>query len=137
MSQLLSNISVRVWHPHMSAAHVLSRLGLEPEYFRSIGEPRAAPNGRLLGGVNEQTYVCARLVYKEVVELGVRLDACYEDLRERHAFIQEIVETGGEIEFYVSIFLKGLGGFRLDPGLLKKIAGSGIAFSVELYPDDE
>lgn len=137
MSQLLSNVSVRVWHPLMSAAHVCSHLGLEPEYFRSIGEPRAAPNGRLLGGVNEQTYVWARLVYKERVELGVQLNACYEDLRERHAFIHEIVESGGEVEFYVSIFLKGLGGFRLDPGLVKKFAVLGIGLSVELYPDDE
>lgn len=137
MSRSLSNVSLRVWHPQMSATLVSSHLGLEPEYFRSVGEPRAAPNGRLLGGVNEQTYVCAWLVYKERVELGVQLNACYEDLRERHAFIHEIVESGGEVEFYVSIFLKELGGFRLDPGLVKKFAVLGIGLSVELYPDDE
>lgn len=134
---MLSNVSIRAWHPQMSATHVSSHLGLDPEYFTSIGDPRAAPNGRLLGGVNEQTYVCARLVYKECVELGAQLSDCYEDLRERHAFIHEIVESGGEVEFYVSIFLKGLGGFCLDPELVKKFAVLGIGLSVELYPDDE
>lgn len=75
MAELLSNVSLRVWHPHMTAEHVSTCLGIEPEYFRSIGEPRAAPNGRLLGGINEQTYVWFRLVHKERVELGAKLES--------------------------------------------------------------
>lgn len=137
MSKLLSNISLRVWHPHMTAEHVSTQLGLTPEYLRSIGEPRAAPNGRLLGGINEQTYVWFRLIYKERVELGARLESCYVDLQQRHAFIQEIGETGGEVEFYVSVFLREIGGFRIPPALVEKFAGLGLAMSVELYPEDE
>lgn len=137
MSKMLSNISIRVWHPRLSAERVTNGLGIEPEYVRSIGEPRAAPNGRLLGGINEQTYVWARLVHKENVELGDMLESCYERLHERRAFIRELVTTGGEAEFYVSIFLRNMGGFCIKLPLVRKFADLGVGLSVELYQEED
>jgi len=65
------------------------------------------------------------------------LGRCLERISEYDDFIRSLVESGGEVEFYVSAFLSGLCGFQFHSALLGRIAAAGIGRSVELYPKDD
>lgn len=50
-------VSLHVSHPALSAEQVISALGLEMRYARSVGEPRVTKGGRELGGAYMRTDV--------------------------------------------------------------------------------
>jgi len=70
-------------------------------------------------------------------EYFIWLERCLERISQYDDFIRSPVETGGEVEFYVSAFLSGLCGFQFHSALLGRIAAAGIGLSVELYPKDD
>lgn len=78
-----------------------------------------------------------QMVRKKTVELGDEIESCYSIIEVHSDFIKSIVDTGGKVEFYVSAFLKDLGGFELDSLLLKRLADTGIGFAIELYPEED
>ncbi len=136
MSEILLNISLRVWHPTLPHDLISARIGLPERFAHTAGDPRTSPSGSPLDGVYEDTYVSMQMVRKKAVELGDEVESCYSRI-ERHAdFIRSIVDAGGKVEFYVSAFLKDLGGFELNSLLLKRLANTGIGFAIELYPEE-
>ncbi|MDX3934703.1 hypothetical protein [Stenotrophomonas sp.] len=135
MSKLLLNISLRVWHPTLPHDSISDRIGLPERFAHTAGDARTSPSGSPLGGVYEDTYVSMQMVRKKTVELGDEIESCYSIIEVHADFIKSIVDTGGKVEFYVSAFLKDLGGFELDSLLLKRLAGTGIGFAIELYPE--
>ena len=89
-----------------------------------------------MDGVYEDTYVSMQMVRKKTVELGDEIERCYGRIEMHADFIRSIVDAGGKVEFYVSAFLKDLGGFELNSLLLKRLASMGIGFAIELYPEE-
>lgn len=136
MSEILLNISLRVWHPTLPHDSISERIGLPERFAHTAGDQRTSPSGSPLDGVYEDTYVSMQMVRKKNVELGDEIESCYSRI-ERHAdFIRNIVDAGGKVEFYVSAFLKDLGGFELNSLLLKRLASTGIGIAIELYPEE-
>lgn len=135
MTEMLVNVSLRAWHPKLLAVEITDVFGLPVEVSHSINDPRSAPNGRLLAGTYENTYVCMTLVRKKMVELDDELLVCIENIKLHGDFLANLLTTGGEVEFYVSIFLDGSCGFNFGRWLINELAKFGLGVSVELYPE--
>ncbi|WP_312236802.1 hypothetical protein [Stenotrophomonas sp.] len=136
MSEILLNISLRVWHPTLAHDSISERIGLPERFAHTAGAARTSPSGAPLDGVYEDTYVSMPMIRKKTVELGDEIESCYSRIEVHADFIRSIVEAGGKVEFYVSAFLKELGGFELNSLLLKRLASAGIGFAIELYPEE-
>lgn len=132
---MLVNISLRAWHPELMAGEITSVFGLPVEVSHSINDPRSAPNGRLLGGDYENTYVCMSMVRKKMVELDEELLLCIENVQPHRDFIANLLATGGELEFYVSVFLAESCGFNFGRSFINELEKIGLGVSVELYPE--
>lgn len=137
MTVILVNISLRAWHPMVSADEIARNIGLPVEVSHSVGGKRMTPSGRALEGEYDRTYVSMAMVRKKIVELDEELEHCHESISQCGNFIRTLVETGGEVEFYVSAFLNGLCGFEFDSAFLSRIAATGMGISVELYPKED
>lgn len=137
MTEILVNISLRAWHPTMSANEITKTMGLPVEVSHCMGDKRVAPSGRVLEGEYDRTYVSMAMVRKKFVELDEEIERCHGSISEHGNFIRSLVDTGGKVEFYVSAFLSGLCGFEFDCALLSRIAATGIGLSVELYPKED
>jgi len=81
------------------------------------------------------SYASMPLIRKEAIELDEELSRWCEVLENRERTLREIFSSGGKVEFYVSLFVSGLGGFELEQGLLAKIGAMGLGLSVEIYPE--
>lgn len=136
MSEMLLNISLRVWHPTLPHDSISGRIGLPERFAHTAGDPRVSPSGSPLDGVYEDTYVSMQMVRKRTAEIGDEIESCYDRIEMHADFIRSIVNAGGKVEFYVSAFLKDLGGFELNSLLLKRLATTGMGFAIELYPEE-
>lgn len=135
MTEIVVNISLRVWHPGVAASAVVEAFRLPVEVSHSVNEPRVSPNGRSIGGCYERTYVSMSMARRKPVELDEELRHCYEVISGSAEFISTLVESGGELEFYVSAFLTDPCGFSFDHEFMAAFAKTGLGVSVELYPE--
>ncbi|MEG2802622.1 hypothetical protein [Stenotrophomonas sp.] len=136
MSKILLNISLRVWHPTLPHGSISDRIGLPERFAHTAGGARTSPSGALLGGVYEETYVSMPMVRKKIVELGDELDTWLGRLEVHTDFFRSIVDAGGKVEFYVSAFVRDLGGFELDSLLVERLARAGMGVTIEIYPEE-
>jgi len=135
MSTMLANISLRAWHPILTADEISSRLELPSRFAHNVSEPRRSPSGQVLDGYYELSYVSMPLIRKKTIELDEELSLWCEVLEPREQILREIVCSGGKVEFYVSLFVSGLGGFELEQGLLARVGAMGLGLSVEIYTE--
>lgn len=135
MSIILANISLRAWHPVLTADEISGRLELPAKFAHNVSEPRRTPSGGALSGHYDMSYASMPLIRKEAIELDEELSRWCEVLENRERTLREIFSSGGKVEFYVSLFVSGLGGFELEQGLLAKIGAMGLGLSVEIYPE--
>lgn len=133
MSGLLVNISLRFFHPSVSAESIREEIGLESRFARSAGEPRPARQGEDQQ-LYEFTYLSIPLARKVNVELDEEISRWCNFLINKREFIGHITDTGGRAEFYISIFVGGLGGFELDRAVLTRVTTLGLGLAVEIYP---
>lgn len=125
-----------MWHPTLPHDSISGRLGLAERFAHTAGDPRASPSGSPLDGVCEDTYVSMQMARKRTAELGDEIESCYGRIEMHADFIRTIVDAGGKVEFYVSAFLKDLGGSELNSLLLKRLANTGMGFAIELYLEE-
>lgn len=139
MSAPISSISLRLCHPTLPHSDIVREIGMKAEFSHTVGQQRRTPKGRLLEGLYRETYCCFKIKKKGASHLDDDLRP-WCDFLEKHAiFLQVFLETGGRLEFYISIFLDGDRGFELDGPMLQRISALGVGLSVEMYrlSDDE
>lgn len=137
MSKILINVSLRVWHPTVRADEIAAKLGLKPRFAHNVGEGRVTPAGNALEGSYEKSYVSMPLARKVEAEIDEELMRWCVFLEGHADSLRGLRETGGKLEFYVSAFLAGLGGFELDNAALQRIQILGLGVAVEIYPKEE
>jgi hypothetical protein len=134
MIDLLSIISLRLWHPTLSAAAIISEFDLKIRFSNSVNEHRKTPTGIPLDGVYKETYCCFQWKEKRLGRLDRDMISGCEYLEKHLVFLQEFLRTGGRLEFYVGIFLQGDSGFEIDNALFRRMQALGLGLSVEMYP---
>jgi hypothetical protein len=137
MRKILVNISLRIWHPTLQADAIAARLGLTPKFAYNVGQRRKMPNGRLLEGNYEQSYVSMPLVRKIEVELDEELMRWCTILEQHVEFLYELKNTGGELTFSISMFPTGLSSFYLDNHSLQRVQSIGLGVDVDIYPEED
>ena len=127
-------IQLMIKHPSMDPARISTKLGLRPNHSWKAGEPRAAPNGQRLPGVNPTSYWVSserttgkRLFFENVLELVRRLEPSSE-------LIAEIVSSGGFVLITVQLPGKTNIGAVLDWQGLARIAALKIELGIEVFP---
>ena len=123
-------VSLQVRHPYADPQHIINGLGLPPVRSWAAGERRATPKGTLLLGAYRESY-CA-------FDIGAGDDGRLADLLRRAlarigpsaAFIAELRQTGGTLNFSIT-WMPGEKGEVFGVNLLTDMARLGIDLGVE------
>ena len=132
-------ISLRIRHPSRDPADFTRILGLSPSHAWKAGEPRATSKGASLPGVNPTTYWTADLTRGEsgaqylASAIGRALDA----LSGNAALFEDVVATGGRVEFFVGWFFDRMSGEVFSHELLARLAALKIDLSLDVYPEPD
>ena len=123
----------------MRSSELSEIIGLEPEISHDVGALRATPDGHLLGGMHAGTYCCYDLGHGE--DLPGRDSALVDSIRSwnqyllvRKADIRRLRATGGEIEYFIGLFLDRDCGLELEPEFLGELSILGLRMSLDIYP---
>jgi hypothetical protein len=107
---------------------------MTPKFSNSVGELRRTPDGTLLEGSHEQTYVSFPLLRKSRERLADEVPRLCAELDALGSILLDFKSTGGKLEFYVSVFLGDRdGGFELDASVIERMNALGLGLAVELY----
>ena len=127
-------LSLRAGHPQMRASEIESGLSLKPRVSNTVGEPRRTPIGEPLDGINKITFCAFDLAKGDDEHLLEELARWNGKFLERKAFFVEFVASGGEMEYFLGIFLEGNSGFGLSPKDMRDMQKLGITLSLDIYP---
>lgn len=114
-----------------------------PAYRSSTGRllvcRRAAhhttPKGRLLQCVNSSTYCTFELAKGSDRRLTLALRDSNARLISRTRQIRSFLKSGGTLEYFIGLFVKGNAGLVLEPELVKQAASLDIRLAFDIYPE--
>lgn len=121
--------SLRVWHPTIPAQDIYQKINLKLVRQWSYGEPRTTPKGNPLEGANKETYCCFELTQSTAKNISDVIRSTNEELSRSATTIKEIANTGGRIEYYIS--LSAGAGFELDHATISDLSALKIGLSIE------
>lgn len=130
------SISLRIWHPNMNPEYISSTLKVEPTHSKKAGDERSTPKGKPLPGINEETYFSYSIHTSKKLLLEEAIEAHLADLAKHKQFIEEILDSGGRLSYFIGMYLEGNAGLALTHSLLKKVSDLGIGLDLDIYPSD-
>lgn len=119
-------VSLRLWHPVMSADDISANLGMAPTTRWDTGSVSDQ------GHIQRMTYWTCRL-RQGSGNLAVSLTKLVQDLEPKRQFLREIEATGGRSELFVGVFLDGNAGELLPANLLRTIGELRIDLALDIY----
>lgn len=128
-------VHLSVKHPRLTPEDIATGLGRTPKYAWMAGSPRTTPNGRILEGVNAETYCTFAIGEGSDGELARCLAQAVAGLEPCSAFLREIKASGGNLLFYAFWHPNGDTGEVFDAALLGKLAALAIDLGVNVYDD--
>lgn len=132
-------VSLHVSHPVCPAEEVVSTIGLEIRYSRSVGEPRVTKGGRSLGGIYARTDVCFDVSGGVISKHDILVDESIARALEMLPLskIEQIVETGGTCFFLIGLYSEDSFLCDLNAGLLLTLGSNGIGLKLDFYGGPE
>ena len=121
------DVSLRLWHPTMTASEISRNLGIEPTTQRD------ADSITNLGYTKDMTYWTRRVVESGTGNLPHSLVRITEELKRRGPFLTEMAATGGRIELYIGLFLDGNVGELFPASLLGVLGELHIDLAIDIY----
>lgn len=139
MNKYLFSLSLRIRHRSRSAADICAEIGLSPEFSWSAGDPRKTPKGTPLDGFRKETYCSFSIAHLEESGLeNIDLENCIHQLNRKMSnhrkFLDDIVDTGGSIEYFVGIFHDRNIGITMSSSLMKELTAMNISLALDIYP---
>lgn len=132
MHKTKTTLSIRVTHPKIKWEEVAEKITLKPEFKWSVGDATNTPSG----GFRKETYCTFRLQENECyVDDAIR--SSLEDISMHRDYFKEIIKSGGEVEFFIGVFIKSNTGFEIDEDLMKHLLDMNISLSFDIYSDGE
>ncbi|WP_431835382.1 hypothetical protein [Enterobacter ludwigii] len=128
-------ISLRAWHPTLSAEAISSKMGLPAAHAYSAGHERVTPKGTPLDGVYRESYCSFEIMGKTTGYFTDGITQCAQMLKSLAAPFSELTATGGRLEVYVWIYPEGETdlGFELERPLIRLLSDLNLTLSVEIY----
>lgn len=126
-------LSLRITHPSIDPDKISTILNLKPSVTHRVGENRKTPKGRQLDGVYTHTYWNYKLPNDSIESLSNLIDSMNQRLVENKKFLVDLVEAGGEIEYFIGCFSPFNIGDTLDWRLLEQCVQLRVNLSLDIY----
>ena len=121
-------VSLRIWHPRLSADEISTALSLTPRVARVRLQDRAP---------HDLTFWTAVLDHDPTVEVAPFLETVTLRLQKHASFFETLQASNGRAELFVGWFLNGNTGDVLPHALLRAMAALGLDLALDVYPPDE
>ena len=134
-SEGIYDVALMINHPTETPDVITNELGLQPDYKWQVGQPRSAPNGTPLPGLNKDTYwaVAERVSgHKHFFETAVGF---LSKLEAAEDFLRNLLASGGRVR--IAIHLPGHTnvGDSISPSNLHRMGRLGIQLTIEIFPE--
>jgi len=130
-------LSVRFSHKKISSDEIIQNINIIPDVKRSVGEEWTPKNKQTEGKINEITYVAKTIIKTNDIDLENAIKKANELLMKNLNYINKFNNSGGKIDYYITIVSTKYYGFDLSPEIIKECAVLGIEIGVELFADIE
>ena len=129
------DVVLMINHPTERLDTITNELGLQPDYKWQVGQPRSAPDGTPLPGVNRDTYwaLCERVAghrffFETAVDMLDRLEAA-ED------FVRGLLASGGRIRIAINLPGRTNIGDSLASSHLSRMGRLGVELDIGIFPE--
>jgi hypothetical protein len=127
-------LSFRALHPNMTANDIEQALSLKVRVSNTAGEKRMTPKGKPLDGTNKNSYCSFRLSEGPDTDLEAEINKWNKAFSSKRSFFTRFVETGGQFEYFIGLFLNGNSGFSLSVEAMRGMEELGIELALDIYP---
>ena len=136
MSGYTHKLSFSADHPSADLSELPVKLGMSPKRLWKVGEPRVAPNGRVIGGNHRSSY-CSIEFESSPEGLPTSLRMSVEKLSQHKQLLDEFSKVGVNFRFFIGWFSEFNSEDRLDWQLLSSIAALKISLDFDFYGPQE
>ena len=132
-------VSLRVFHPTLSADAITSEISFRTRFAHSVGAPRLTKSGNILGEVYSETDV-SFAVSEKVLDTDEVLitEFIQQTLRDLSLeAIDRFIASGGSCFFSVGTYSEGNLMCDFDASLLSKLSVHGLGLRLDFYGGPE
>lgn len=134
MNPYTYKVSLRVFHPAMDPQLITDTLGMQPNKVQKVGNPRTTPTGTVLELCYSRSYWSFSFTTPDDSDVEEFLARTVEGLRQHRSFFWKILDTGGDVEFFIGLFADGVNiGTTLPHELLMILGDLGINLELDIY----
>lgn len=133
MSDFRFDVSLRVRHPSLEPDEICRQLGMPAEIQWRVGDQRVTPKGRPLSGVYDHSYCVFRLKPGKNINLAEFLGAQNKELLSRKSFLNDLIESGGSVEYFIGWYSRANTGEFFGWKLLKELSDLHIDLAFDVY----
>jgi hypothetical protein len=126
-------VSLRIRHPTADPSQIDKELQWTPHVSHKVGEPRTTPKGNPLPGVNTETFWYVELPIKDGESLSDVIAAANRRLLMHRTYLDNLVSSGGRIEYFVGWFVDGNAGEVLSANVVCDCAALRIQLAFDVY----
>ena len=151
-------ISLHIKHPTIDPEAITRELGMTPDHSWACGEPKRSTSSTTTG-VRRNSFWCATLAplaqteaqfalggrdlasreaakFQRAMDMPARDIGSYLNiqlvrLRRHQAFIQSLLDAGGELSFVIEVPGSDVMGFKLDPSVTRQIGTLGATLEFQ------
>ena len=134
MDKYTHKVSLRIWHPKLTAEEISDELQLEPCLTQTVGQKMKTPKGDLLENICSETFWLHKFIASSpILNLEDFLNEITNLLSYKSNFLNLVTSTGGRSELFCGIFLNTNMGVDLDNQLMKKITDLSLSVGLDIY----
>lgn len=126
-------LSVRLWHQSMAPEDISAAMQATPNVVHAVGAERKTPAGKPIGGQYHESYWANTLDEREDADLAEAVNVANEWMRHRVDFLREFSQTGGRVDYYVTITANDRLAVELTPNVLAECVQFGAQLSIEVF----
>ena len=128
--------ALRITHPKIDPDEITKRLKINPTLSHRAGDSRCTPKGSPLPGLNKEMF-WMHVIEENASNHSNSLLSLLADMNQRivfaQAYLREIEETGGRIEYFVGWFSGLNSGEIFNWRFLEECAALRISLSFDVY----
>jgi hypothetical protein len=124
-------VAIRITHPQILPNLITQKLGRTPDIGHAVGTQRMTPKGTILPGVYLESHWLLHGPASEY--LTPLVEWANETIEGSAPFIDELISTGGRLEYFIGCFVSRQLGASLEPSLISKCATLGVTLVFDIY----